>query len=248
MRPTERPPLLVVALLVIGPGLALLYLLVRVFDVPSDTLWLWSDLDDEGSVATWFSTVQLLIPALLLMPVALTDLERKERHAPALLTLALAFVGLSADESIGFHEWIGIQTDALLPDGDRRSTFFRSTGVWMFLLGVPFAVLLGLLLRRVRSALRGVTGVLPLVTLGAAIWLGGALGIELLNNVVQDGTAYAVTQVFFEEVAEMVGVAVMAWGFHRLLMGRGFRWGLGRAAPRKPAASEVTPMGPASRP
>ena len=226
MQPNERIPPLVLALFASGLSLALLYVAFRFIDVPSDTLRVWTNLDNEKSIATWFSTVQLLVPSILLAPLIVSAFARRQGHPWALLLLALLFVGLSADESIEAHEYLGNLSDKMLPNDDRGATFFSATGIWMFVLGVPFVIVLGLLIRTLRGEFARVPGVTTKLIVGGAIWLGGALGIELLRNVVDHDSALGIAQVFFEETAEMMGVTVMVWGFYQLLIGCGFRWEL----------------------
>lgn len=227
MRRTERLPFLILSLFIIGGGLGLLYVVVRLLDVPSVLIQQWTDLDSEISIATWYSSLQLFIPALLLTPVIVGAFKRRDGHPWALVVLALMFVVLSADESVQFHEWVGYKSDELLPGGDRSTTIFALTGIWMLLLGIPFIIVLSLLLRRLRSEFRRVPGVMTKFVTGAAIWLGGAVGLEALSNFINPANvALGITEVFFEETAEMLGVTVMVWAVYQLLMGLGFEWRL----------------------
>ena len=206
---------------------------MRILHVPSSSIQKWTDLDDERSVASWFSSMQFLIPALLLTPVLLDAFRRREPYRWALLALALLFVVLSADEAIEFHEWVGYESDILLPHDDRNLTVFHTTGVWMFVVGIPFLVVAGVLLRQAHAAFRRVPGVMTRLVVGGAIWLSGALGLESLSNFIgPDDVWLNITEVFFEETLEMFGVTVMVWSMYQLLVGLGFRWELGRAGAR----------------
>lgn len=231
VRRNERLPVLVLSLFIINGSLGLLYLLVRIVNVPSTVLQQWTDLGYEGSIASWYSSVQLLLPAILLAPIIVSAFERRDGHPWALLVLAAMFVVLSADESIEFHEWISYKSDALLPGGARIGTAFQATGVWTFLLGIPFIIGLGLLIRQLHVEWIKVPGVRTKFIAGAAIWLGGALGVETLGNLILPSeVTLHIGEVFLEETAEMFGVSVMVWAIYRLLMGLGFQWRLARGS------------------
>lgn len=60
---------------------------------------------------------------------------------------------------------------------------------------------------------------------GSAIWLGGALGVELLSNVTDGHRVASMLEILVEELMEMTGVSLMFWGSCLLAQGEGLRVG-----------------------
>jgi hypothetical protein len=166
--------------------------------------------------------------AALLGIFAVRNVNLSQRKSWLLLTLPLVFLGLSLDEMAQIHERIGFLSDALLPGGSRENTLFTRTGVWMFLLGVPFVALFAGLMISIRTYFRRTPAVLVKLALGIAVTLVGALGIETLDNFVTLGTGYEVMQVLAEEMCELLGSTIVLWGSYELLDEHGFTLKLDR--------------------
>jgi hypothetical protein len=159
--------------------------------------------DAESSVPTWYSSMALLLAALLLAVIAAVKFPDRDRYRYHWLGLALLFVGLSADEVAMFHEYpIDPLREALNAGGALYYT-------WV-IPGFAFVSLLGL-------ALVGFLRHLPAATrqemiLAAALFVGGALGVEMLSGIQADrqgeqNLTYALI-ISIEELLEMLGVAV----------------------------------------
>lgn len=94
----------------------------------------------------------------------------------------------------------------------RKDTVLQETGVWIFVLGIPFLVLFLLLMKEVKNYFKRKDYLLVLS--GMMIFLSGALGIEALSNFFP--TEFMFVPIIFEEYLEMLGVTMIFWGFHSL--------------------------------
>lgn len=166
----------------------------------------------ERSLPTWYASVQLLLLGQVLAATALL-LPRSARAAFwALLGLAAFFVLFSADEVASFHERFGWRLNAWLAgdEGSQADFLFARTGYWMVvLLPLALGVLVGLgrLYARFGGPSRSVAGK---ALLGIGLLLGGAAGIEALQNFVPDGPGLAAA-IAAEEGCELLGVTLLLW-------------------------------------
>ena len=169
------------------------------------------DLDGEANLAAWFGSAQWLIAGLLFGHFAWRRFKPAAIRSWVLLALPALFFLLSLDEVAQLHEGLGRKSDALLPNGSRHGTVFSTTGIWTFVLGLPFAALLLGLLAAVRPYFRAHRAVLPRVLIGMFVMLVGAIGMELFSNFVDRGTDLWMLQIMAEEVLEMVGATLVLW-------------------------------------
>jgi hypothetical protein len=168
-------------------------------------------LDGEHNVPSLFSTYILLLAAGLLTVIAV--LERLNKTADALkwAILAAGFLLMSADEDISFHEmtmgpirsWLGVQ---------HLGIFYYA---WVIpglalvtILGIYFLPFLLRLPRRTAWTF----------AISGAIYLGGAIGVELFEGWWREGRPYLTVpyhlMVSLEEGMEMSGVILF---IHALL-------------------------------
>ena len=170
----------------------------------------WFDLDAEGSVAVWFSSMQLFSVA----GVAAYCAWRERRRS--WWWLSGLFLYISVDETAGFHEAIGEWL------GRRLSVpfFFPHGGVKLWLLAflplIVFAVwYVGKFLSR---DFRGRTGPRVLAWAGLALWLEALL--------IETGWVFRQTTlpilVGWEEVLEMAGATCFLVAFlqHATILSR----------------------------
>jgi hypothetical protein len=169
------------------------------------------NLTGEANLTAWYSSMKLLGVAFLLVLTSRTRFLEGDRRWLLVAAVSLAFLALSADETAQVHEWLGKRTGARLPDGAREGTVFRYTGVWMFVLGVPFAIASFGALYWVRGVFAIAPGSLALFAAGAILWLLGALGIEHTQNIAEPDSLGMILSVLAEEFLDMVGVTVMPW-------------------------------------
>lgn len=217
----KRIPTIVKYFLVADFALLLFYIANQVVGAPFDKLTRLLDLNGETSLSNWYSAIQLACVAALTGLFAFRNVHTGQIRTWPLLLLPLFFIALSIDESVQIHEWLGEKSDALLPGNSRENTFFKETGIWMFLFGIPiFAGFLSVtyILRRY---FRTVPSVLPKLLLGVAIFVTGATLIETLSNLVKWDSVWYHLEIVCEEGCEMLGVTIILWAFHDLLLGYG---------------------------
>jgi hypothetical protein len=168
-------------------------------------------LDAEGNVPSFFSAVLMLTAALLLAAVATLKTRTHDADAFRWTALAFTFVFLAVDEAAGIHE--------LLSEPTRRLLGQRASGILYFawvVPGVAGTLALGLYFL-------GLVVDLPvktrrLIVLAAGLFLGGALGMELVGgwHYEQHGDDLAFSMIAtVEESLEMAGAIT----FIRALLG-----------------------------
>ena len=159
------------------------------------------DLDEEGGLGTWFSTVILLYAGRLLLRQACAVKDDGDRWYRWWFVLAVGFHFLSIDEVIRFHEYVNT-----VIEHTRWTTFGAIIVAILALVYLPFV-------RALPSRIRF------LFVLAAVIYVGGALGVERatdwydVNNQL-DTLEYNIWTMV-EEAMEMAGVIVF---IHALLV------------------------------
>ncbi|MDO8476755.1 MAG: hypothetical protein Q7W02_11330 [Candidatus Rokubacteria bacterium] len=161
------------------------------------------DLDGEGNVPAWFSSVTLSLPAVLLAIIGWAERRRRASYAWHWLFLAVVFAGLSLDEAVGLHEL------SVVPLRDALHTRGVLHFPWV-IPGVGFVAVMGIAYFRFVRALpppsrRG-------MLLAGSFYVGGALGLELVGAALasadlKDSVFYSLA-VLTEETLEMSGVVV----------------------------------------
>lgn len=126
------------------------------------------DLDMEMSVPALFSTMLLLLNAVLFQLIAHEE-NHAARKSGMFSLLALAFVFLAIDESCQIHENLNLPLEQLLP------SLSQANIAWF----VPYAVVLALLAMVLLPFLRQLPAPFAKHVLGAgAVYLGGAVVVE----------------------------------------------------------------------
>lgn len=222
-------PMLVFFAMDIGFGVAYLLLYLDAILYPA-ILTPLLDLDGEANMPTWYASVQWFCVAGLLAIFSIRNFSFSQKRSWLLLALPLLFLGFSLDEVAMIHEEMGVQSDRVLPGGSRKNTPFIKTGIWMFLIGVPFAAFLAGLILSIRPYFRRTPGAFVKLCLGLAVTLVGAVGIETLANFTTPGSAYAMLQVLTEEVFELLGSTIILWGSYELLAEHRFEIKIDRVA------------------
>lgn len=185
------------------------------------------DLNGEGNLPTWYSSVKLFAVAASFG--LLSRIERPFVGSWLFALLALAFLGLSADETVQIHESVGTKLDIFLPGGDRENTVVSKTGIWMFVIGIPAVAAMAFLFWYARSYLRIAPEAFIKYFIGLVVFAIGAMGMETLSNFVA-GEAY-VAVVAAEELLEMLGVTILLWACLDLLQARNVRLEVDRPQP-----------------
>lgn len=243
-------PLLIALLFAADVVLALIPVLDFAAGRPFPRLSNLFNLDTESTVPTWYSSTQWFCAGAMFSLFAIHAWRTRLRGALSIAMLALACLTFSMDEIAQVHERLGFATDALLSGRSRDGTILWSTGLWPFVIGIPAVVLLALAVRGTRHIfLDRAPRALGLVIVGFAVMFSGALGVELVSNLLpasapHDG--WFLAQVVVEEFLEMLGVTLITWSAFSLLDAYGFELHLPAAAAERRAAVTVRPAAAAS--
>lgn len=200
--------------------LASVYVLYFLIGRPSGTIAHLIDLDGEANLPAWYVAMQLFLVALLLAIVARRRMDRSRRRTWAVAALPVAFLLMSVDEVAEVHETVGRLSDVFFPGGV-RSAPLGTTGLWVVVVGVPFVIAMIVLLRMAIPLVRSPRAWM-LLGAGLGVFLTGAVGVELLSNLVRPDTAAGVAQITVEELLELVGGTLSAWGAWSLAEEVGF--------------------------
>ncbi|MBM3500269.1 MAG: hypothetical protein FJX74_16550 [Armatimonadetes bacterium] len=166
-------------------------------DVPGLRL---HDLDEEGNLPTFFSSLLLAFSALLLLCIGFAVADSEAREGRPWKALGAVFLYLAADEASRIHEY-GCRLDALwLPDWGILNRRWVILGA-LFVLAMA-AAFLPFVLRLPRDTRRR-------VLVAGAVFVGGALGVEMACAATFDawaGTPAVIVLRNIEEVLEMLGI------------------------------------------
>ena len=198
--------------------LVLLYLINWSLGQPIPFLTNLVNLDGEGNLPAWYSSMQLFLVASMLAIFLSRKFNKNNMESWAMLILCLIFAILSLDEIASIHEWLGHKSDVLLPGASRKGTLFSTTGIWMFLIGIPFSILLISLISCIKKYLKNRSHIRTKFIIGLIIFIGSATGIEIISNFVSETGITRIIQTSCEELGEMVGVTFILWATYELLV------------------------------
>ena len=202
-------PALVAGLLVVDLLFAIAFVLV---EAAGRTFMSLFDLDSDASLPTWYSSIKLFLIASLVGLYALSRFDRGRPRSWILLAFPIVFLLMSADEVVMVHEQIGRKLDVLLPSGAREKSWFRASGIWMIVIGLPFLFGFLCLLWLSLPYFEQTRSALAKLGIGMLLLLLGALGVETLSNIPERHSWGMVLQVLVEEACEMLGATIMVWG------------------------------------
>lgn len=164
------------------------------------------DLDQEGNIPTWYSSLTLLLCAVLSSFIGMAKKRLRDPHARGWLALSLLFLYLSIDEASAIHEIISDGLDYTMQWTEE--IFFYYTWIVLAIVGV---VILAVASRKLLAELP--VTIRNRFVLGAALYVGGALVLEVIGNYYEEiyGWPNVVYFAFvnLEELFEMSGVAVL---------------------------------------
>ncbi len=196
---------------------------------PNSLAFALVDLNHEMNFPTFYAGAALLLAALLLAATAAGERGRGRPFA-AWAGLSSAFVFLAADEVLMIHEKLN---DPL------RAALHTTGGAFHHAWLIPYAVLtaaMGALyvpfLLRLPKATR------RLFIVAGTMFVGGAVGCELIGNALQGGVQEKglplIVEIFCEETLEMSGVALFIYAIvaymQAELPGLSFRVGVSGAS------------------
>lgn len=247
-RTSWNPPPLILAFFAMDLLLCLAYGLDLCAGRPIYVLTVKIDLNGEANLPAWYSSIQLFCISLLFGIYAVSQAKTARTKFFLLFILPSIFLFLSLDEAARIHEWIGQKSDDLLPGDTRANTFFKNTGIWMFLLGGPLLGVLGWTGWSLRHQFSVAPRMLPLFTTGILIFMGGALGVEAVSNTASNNSNFYFALVFLEELLEMTGATVILWSSYELLAGMGFFLGWESSVDESAGRLESRPSNVRGRP
>ncbi len=159
----------------------------------------------EANFPAWLSSLVLLISSVLLGVIFYLKKQSKNPFYRHWKWLAIIFLILTIDETAQIHESFSRIFSSKLPD----SYWFFDSKFSFFLIGVPLALVLGFVFLKFLLHLPKKTK--RLFIIAGAIFLGGALGLELFSNYLHHiHTHYfwfRMTQ-SMEEVFELFGIVI----------------------------------------
>lgn len=165
-------------------------------------------LDNERNIPALFSTALLLVASLLLLAIMLHERNHGARDVARWAILAAGFLLMAIDESLSFHERLIEPTRQLLGPGKLGIFYFA----WV-IPGLALVLVLGVFflpfLLRLPAATRFT------FILAAALYLGGAIGMELVDGRYRElhGTEIVYhLLVAVEEGLEMAGAILFIYG------------------------------------
>ena len=162
------------------------------------------NVNNEANIPTWYSTVALLLCVLLLALIAIFKQQQKDRFTNHWRGLALLFLLLSLDEAASLHEKLNPLMRSLLNVNENLLFLWVIPGVafvsaialvyWRFLIGLP---------PQMRK----------LIFFSAALYLSGAIGLELITgfvvwNIPGPHQLVLVLTVAIEELLEKLGILI----------------------------------------
>ena len=197
------------------PGHGAFYGLIRVFDF-----------NTESNLPTLYSSINLMLSALLLLCIAIKHRDARSPWIPW-VGLAAIFSFLSVDETASFHEQLA------QPVQD----FFNISGVLYYVWVIPYLVFLGLFtLLYARFFLRLPKKTLGLFIVSGVVFLAGAVGFEFIGNTVVQvvSDTSLLYRLFYsgEEFLEMFGVVVFIYALFDYMVRQFGAFGIAVGTPR----------------
>lgn len=169
-------------------------------------------LDSEASVPAFASFLLFLIAALAVAVVTLVVWGKADPWRWHWLFLSLAMLVLAYDEAASIHErfnWVG-------------ELFVERRGIFLFSWLIPggaVTLLFAFAYLRFLLALPRVIG--ALIVVSGAVFVAGAVGLEMVGGAVRDATLDRTMSYYFvataEEMLEMSGLALFAYAMLRYL-------------------------------
>ena len=162
----------------------------------------------DSNVTTWYSSIALFISSLLLWAIALAKTSLKDPFSLHWKCLAIIFAFLSLDEVAMFHERAGQVLDAVSSVEFSGWLYFQ----WV-IIGVPVTLIIALAYFKFIVHLPAKTR--NLFILAGALFVGGALGLEILagrqESMTTDTNLIYKLITTIEELWEKLGVMVFIY-------------------------------------
>lgn len=165
-------------------------------------------LNEEQSVPTWYSSIQLLALAGLLALLGAAYRRRDSRITRTAWIGAIIAAFFSVDEVATIHESI----TGVLGRFDAVPTFEGGHGIWIFVYALIGIVVLVVTAPGILQIARLRARQAVWFALGALVFVAGGVGVEILSY---SGSG----QIVLEEAMELLGVAIMVAASYHLIAG-----------------------------
>jgi hypothetical protein len=172
------------------------------------------DVDAEQNIPTVFSVLILFCAALLLAIITTLKKQQNDRDATKWAILAYGFLLMAVDEAASIHEEISWPLHHLLGHKPYGIFFYA----WV-IPGIAFVCIFALFFLRFLGRLPARTRFT--FVLAATIFLGGAIGLELVGGYItelygHENLVYN-TETSIEEGCEMAGVIIFIYGIMKYI-------------------------------
>ena len=162
----------------------------------------------EANIPTWYNASLFLFAALFASLIATDQIQKQDRWRIHWVGLTLLLLYLSIDDASAIHEMFTVPIRAFL--GTSGYLYFA----WL-LVGIPFAIVMGLLFLPFVLALPTKTRWIFIAA--GLLYLSGAVGVEAINSNTFELNGGIVTPQYtaasgVEEFLEMFGIIVLIYG------------------------------------
>jgi len=156
----------------------------------------------EGIIPTMYSTVALLAASSLFGLISIACTQAKRIFALSWASLSAIFLFLAMDEALMIHEMLNIKlTGSFDTSGINDQAWIIPYGIGVIILGVIYIKFLRSLPRRTCR----------LMVSAACIFLTGAIGMEILGEIIGDNAIIGNIISTVEETFEMSGIVILIY-------------------------------------
>lgn len=148
----------------------------------------------EANIPAWYATVLFLAAGVILGVIAYIKLTSRDRYRYHWLSLSLLFIYMSADEAAIIHEEIGNFLGTQLPNSIFRHGWFVFGGMVVIFLALVYFRFFRTLPIRTRY----------LFLASSLIFVGGAIGVELLALPYENGRQADLLFAVFVDIEELL--------------------------------------------
>jgi hypothetical protein len=169
------------------------------------------DLDGEANLPAWFSSMQYLIIAQLILFKVLQPHYDNTPPRSFLKLVSAGFIFLSADEAAQIHETLS----GILKRSSTLPRFNDGNGIWIFVYAFIGIFMLYVCYRNLIVMWARYRRETIIVCSGFSITVFGAVFLEIISyQYLRTNSTVAgyVIEVAFEELFEMVGASIMMYG------------------------------------
>ncbi len=170
------------------------------------------DVNLENNIPTFYSSISLLYCAVLLLIISFGEKLKNPEQVIYWRILSLGFLYLSIDEMASLHEWMGV-----LMMGQAKFS-----GVWHFAWMIPALFMILIIgITFLKFLFRLPVKTRALLLLSGFIYIGGAIGIEMISGIfIEEDAAnklgYELLNLL-EESMEMIGILFFVYTLNHYL-------------------------------